>query len=140
MALLRLLHAENSLEGFAMDEDMVRNTLRRAFNRQGGIVGVIGEPGHLEAGIYLSLSQMWYSAAWHLAELWNFVHPDHRRSPHAKSMIAFAKHCAEELSVPLIIGIVSNERTEAKVRLYERQLAKPAGAFFIWNGRTVGAT
>ena len=35
-----------------------------------------------------------------------------------------------------MIGVLSNHRTEAKVRLYERQFGKPSGAFFLYNART----
>ena len=136
MDLCHLLHKENGL--FDMDEDSVRGMLRKAWNRDGGIVGVIGAPDKpLEGAICLCLEQMWYSKQWHLGELFNYVHPDHRRSDHAKALIEFAKASAEKLKVPLIIGIISNHRTEAKVRLYERRLPK-AGAFFVYNTATAG--
>jgi hypothetical protein len=40
------------------------------------------------------------------------------------------------MEMPLLIGVLSNHRTEAKVRLYERQFGKPTGAFFLYNGST----
>lgn len=137
MELCRNLHQENGL--FDMDEPLVRSMLHRAFDRRDGILGVIGPPGGpLEASIYLLISRFWYSYRKHLEELWTFVHPDHRRTPHAKSLINFAKTCSDELQIPLNIGILSNERTEAKVRLYERQIGKPAGAFFFYNAQFAG--
>jgi hypothetical protein len=36
------------------------------------------------------------------------------------------------MKMPLVIGVISNIRTEAKIKLYERRLPK-AGAFFVYN-------
>lgn len=118
-----------------MDDDRVRSVLALAFQRKGGILGVIGSPGKIEGMIYLLLAQIWYSSEWHLEELYSYVHPDHRKSSNAKYLIAFAKRCAEEMNIPLIIGIISNTRTKAKVELYTRQLKEPSGAFFIHNAK-----
>jgi len=131
MTLCRLLHEENG--AFSMSDEKVRNELRRAFDRQGGLIGVIDGPDGLEGIILLTIDQLWYSDDWMLQELFNFVHPDHRRSTHAKRLIEYAKDCATHLKIPLLIGVLSNTRTEAKVRLYERMLPK-GGAYFIFNG------
>ncbi len=135
MAMCRNLHAENG--AFSMSEEKVRALLWRAFNRQDGLIGVIGASGRLEGSIYLLIDQLWYSNDWCLLELWNYVLPAYRRSTNAKELIAFAKKCSEALRLPLFIGILSNEQTEAKVRLYRRQLGTPAGAFFL-VGTTTG--
>lgn len=128
MALCRMLHEENGL--FPLDDDMVRDTIRKAFNKQ-GFIGVIGAKDALEGIIYMVISNFWYSKKPHLEELFNYVHPDHRKSEHAKSLIEFAKKCATN-DIRLVIGVISNTRTEAKIRLYERRLGKPAGAFFVY--------
>lgn len=129
LAMCRQMHVENGM--FTMSDDRVREIISRAWKKQGAIIGVIGERGKLEASIYLLLTNIWYSNDWHLEELWNFVRPDFRRSNNAKEMIAFAKRCGDELGISVIIGIMSNIRTESKIRLYERSLGKPAGAFFL---------
>ncbi len=132
MTLSRMLWEENGI--FTLDENRVRQILGRClFPNGGGIMGVIGSPGKLEGMICLLLSQFWYSSDWVLEEVFNFVHPEHRKSTHARLLLAFAKHSAEALKIPLSIGIVSNKRTEAKVRLYRSELGFPAGAFFIHN-------
>lgn len=131
MQLCRELHKENALLG--MNENKVREVMRGAFAQKMGIIGLIGEPGKLEAAIYLTFGKFWYSDSDHLEELFNYVRPAYRRSTNAKDLIQFAKKCAEDVGLPLVIGVLSNERTEAKVKLYERQLKKPAGAFFIYN-------
>lgn len=127
--LCKLLHKENGL--FPMDDDLVEETIRNGIDQNGGVIGVIGPSGALEGIIYLSISHFWYSRKPHLEELFNFVHPDFRRSEHAKALIDFAKSCTSG-NIRLVIGVVSNERTVAKVRLYERRLGKPAGAFFVY--------
>lgn len=135
MAMCLELHRENGL--FTMSEDKVREHLRRAFLRQGAMIGVIGDRGRIEGSIYLMIADFWYSEDWHLAELWSYVLPQYRKSNNAKELINFAKRCSDELKVPAVIGIISNDRTKAKVQLYQRQLGTAAGAFFLYNaGRT----
>lgn len=131
MTLCRMLHEENGQ--FSMSESKVRDGLQQAFNRLGGLIGVIDGPVGLEGVILLNIGQIWYSDDWMLEEMFNFVHPDHRRSTHAKRLIQFAKDTADHLKIPLMIGVLSNERTEAKVRLYERMLPK-SGAYFVYSG------
>ena len=72
---------------------------------------------------------------WHLNELWCFVHPDRRRSTHARRLIEFGKWCADRLSseekrVPLLLGIVTRHRLLPKLRLFQRQ-APQVGAIFM---------
>lgn len=136
MEHVHMLHGENGL--FPLSETKARGIVNRALNRQGIIVGVIGDPGALEASICLCLDQPYYSDAFQLTELWNFVAPPRgKRAGHAKKMIEFAKLCSDRMAIPLTIGVLSNERVEAKQRLYERQL-EPAGVFFVHNRRLAG--
>ena len=127
----RELHAENGI--FSLSEDKVRGILRRAFNRQGGILGVIGKPGQLEAMIYMQMTSMWYTEDPCLEELYTFVRPQFRRSRNAIDLLHFSKWAAESSKLPLFIGVISNEQTERKVQLYQRQFDKPAGSFFLYN-------
>ena len=126
------LHDENAL--FDMDDECVQNTLNHAFNRQGGLIGVIDGPSGIEASCYLLITTIWYTKQNHVEELWNFVRPPFRKSDHATTLIDWAKYCREQMSLPLMIGILSNHRTEAKVRLYRRKLGVPSGAFFVVGG------
>jgi len=135
VALCEMLHEENGL--FPLSLAKVHALLDRAFLKQGGIVGVIGEVGNPVASIYLGLSQSVYSDTWSLVEEWNYVSPEHRHSDYARKLIAYAKACSDEIKMPLLVGILSNKRTEAKVRLYERHLEK-AGAYFIYNRKYSG--
>lgn len=130
MDLCRLLHAENGL--FPLDETLVRNLVRTVLHDKQGFIGVIGPKDRLEGSILIRLSTMWYSTSPVLEEYWNFVHPDHRKSERAKFMVNFAKSCATKMGIPLLIGVVSNQRTRAKCRLYNRMLPK-AGEFYLFK-------
>lgn len=110
-----------------------------ALNLDRGMVGIIGEDGKKpEAAVLLRIGTMWYSDADVLEEKAIFVHPEYRsaKGGRARRLCEFSKQVADKLEIPLIIGVLSNHRTEAKVRLYERQFGKPSGAFFLYNAQT----
>jgi N-acetylglutamate synthase-like GNAT family acetyltransferase len=128
--LLMLMHEENGL--FEMDYDSVREMVRKVLNRENGIIGVIDGEDGIEAAVCLVIDRLWYAKTWCLNDVFNFVAPKYRRSTRAKSLISFAKDYSDQVGIPLMMGIVSNVRTEAKIKLLERQMRK-AGAFFIYN-------
>lgn len=125
-----LLHKENGQHSFS--ELKARHVIWRGVNRENSIVGVIGPSNNIKAIIYLVVDPVYYSDECQLVELWNFVRPDCRKSDYAKRMIQFAKQCADETGLHLTIGIISDERLEAKERLYARQLPK-GGVFYIYK-------
>jgi len=107
-----------------------------------GIMGVIGPPGGtLEGAVLLRISSPWYTDELTLEERGIFVHPDHRDAKGGRfsRLVEFSKMAAVGLDLPLGIGVLSNHRTEAKVRAYRRLLGEPAGAYFLWGARTGGA-
>lgn len=110
-------------------------------NREGAIIGVIGE-GHdfVEAAILLRVESLWYSDEKNLNERAIIVRPEFRNAKggRAKLLCEFAKQVAGGLNIPLLIGILSNERTEGKVRLYQRQFGPSAGAYWVYGARTGG--
>lgn len=126
--LLLRLFDENAICSLSPQKSLEK--IRACTDHHGGICGVIDGPNGIEATIGLSLGQWWYSDDWHLEESWNFVHPDYRKTTHAKRMIEFAKWAAHNMNVPLIIGIVTRKRLEPKMRLYQRQLEQ-VGALFM---------
>lgn len=102
-----------------------------------GLCGIIGDD-KIEGAVLLRISQLWYSDDWILEEKAIFVDPEYRsaKGGRARKLCEFSKRVADELNIPLLIGVLSNTRTEAKVRLYERQFGPPAGAFFLYNAHT----
>jgi hypothetical protein len=110
-----------------------------ALNLDGGIVGIIGKPGEpFEGGVLLRTCKLWYSDKVVLEERGVFVHPEYRaaKGGRARKLCEFSKMAAERLNMPLLIGILSNHRTEGKVKLYERVFGKPAGAYWLVGGET----
>lgn len=138
--LLRLLHKENGI--FPISEEKINWILSRTLRADlippsdtglRGYIGVIGEPdGVLEGMIIMVIGSYWYSDSLHLEELCTFVHPNHRRSRHAHALLNYSKHMSDAIGIPLVIGIVSNKRTEAKIRLYRKYLPE-TGSFFLYN-------
>jgi GNAT superfamily N-acetyltransferase len=78
------------------------------------------------------IDPIWYSDDWQLLELSLFVHPDHRKTTFAKQLMQFMKAASEGLKLDLTIGVFSNSRTEAKIRLYQRQFPQ-VGAYFCFR-------
>ena len=68
----------------------------------------------------------------------NLADSDYRNAKggRARRLCEFSKKVSNELGIPLIIGVLSNNRTEAKVRMYQRIFGEPSGAFFLYNART----
>lgn len=95
-----------------------------------GVIGVVGPTGALEAGVFLGIGCFWYTDIHHLEEYVLLVDPNHRRSDHAKTLVLWMKQQVQKVNMPLITGILSNHRTEAKCRLYGRLLPK-SGEFFV---------
>lgn len=137
MVLARMVHSENGMHD--LNELKVVQALYPALLREGGIVGVIGPVGGpLEAVTFLRVSTYWYSDTKMLEEIVVFTHPDFRaaKGKRARKLMEFAKSCSDMLGLPLTIGVLSNSRTESKVRLYERVFGPASGAFFLHNIRT----
>lgn len=106
---------------------------------QDGIVGIIGEIGKMpESAVLLRVGSMWYSDKKIVEEKAIFTHPDFRdaKGGRARRMCEFSKRVADNLGLPLIIGILSNHRTEGKVRMYRRIFGEPTGAFFLYGAKT----
>jgi len=105
------------------------------------LVGVVVEPdGRLSGGVLLQVSRHWYSSPGEhfLEEKSIFVHPDFRNAKggRAARLAEFTKKVSDTLGLPLLIGVLSSDRTEAKVRMYRRIFGEPQGAFFLYNGAT----
>ncbi len=128
--LLRMKHAEDGIGAF--DPAKVTRSVERGVLRYRAMIGVIRGRDRLEASIGLFLGSPWDSSDEHLSDRWMFVHPEHRRSAHAKNLLIFAKWAATELDCPLVISALVNDTTEAKVKLIERQVPK-AGEVFVFR-------
>lgn len=98
-------------------------------------VGVIDGPnGTLAAGAALVLGQPWYSDEWVIEDRMIFVRPEHRKSRHGRDLLLFSKWYAEKLALPMILGIVTTNRSPEKTAFYRRYLTQ-VGALFHHEGR-----
>ncbi len=136
LAMLRLMHRESGLrdaggQPFPLCEEMMLAAARQGL----GNCGIIGEPGDLvEGSISLGVSTTWYSPKEYLGDYWNYVRPDFRNSNHARALIAWAKGRAAASGMPLLLGILSPERTAAKDRLLEQTMgATRYGSTFLYH-------
>lgn len=142
MHLLRMMHAETGL--FPFSETRVAAILDAVLSKQQltspTIIGVIGNPSDLQATICLSVGNVYYTDEPHVGDMWNFVRPDCRRSTHAKNLLEFGKKCADSMGMAFMSGVVSTERTEAKMRLYRRRFGTPIGGYFIYRQDKLNGT
>jgi hypothetical protein len=121
------------------DIQKLLQTMWGALTRKSGIVGIIGRHGEpFQGAILLVFGELWYSREPVLEERAVFVAPEFRNAKggRARKLCEFAKAASEELKIPLSIGVLSNSRTEAKVRLYERMFGQPAGVYFLYGAKT----
>jgi|SRR5579871_2570688 len=142
MELALLVVAENGRG--RPDPKKLLNDIYPSLHLDGGIVGVIGDGDKLEAAILLRIEPFWYVVDEDkvLLERAIYVHPDFRASKigRARLLCEFAKKAADELKLELVIGVLTKERAEAKVRLYERQFGPQCGAYWIYTPPSVATT
>lgn len=112
-----------------------------ALNLDRGIVGIIGEPGQqIEGAVLLRMGTVWYSDDVSIEERAIYVHPDYRQAKggRAARLCEFSKGISDNLGLPLVIGVLSTQRTAAKVRMYSRILGEPSGAYWLYGATTGG--
>lgn len=134
--LLMFLYAENA--PFKMSEKKVRAMIKRGTENRDIVLGVVDAPdGTIAGSVGACFEQWWHTDDWHIGEMWNFVHPEHRHSTYAKDLITYMKWIAEQMNMSLHMGIITGTKMEAKIRLYRRQI-QPVGALFIHNIQAAG--
>lgn len=126
--------SENDVSNYS--EEKIVNILALHYKKNGGIIGVIGQPGtKLKGALVLVVNQDWFNDVYKLQELSLYVDKANRKSDYAKQLMIFAKKASEVLDLELRIGVWSSERTEAKMKLYGRQFHF-RGGFFSWNEKS----
>jgi len=134
-ALLLMMHAEMGM--FSLNRDKVLEGIQCGTERRGGMIYVTEENNRVVATLGMIVVTDWYSDDKYMLERWNFVHPEYRRSDHARRLLEQAKWTHERFKLagslmPFQCGINSFDRTEAKIRLYARHMPC-IGAFFMWG-------
>lgn len=131
-------HRENGLFSLApekvqwfMNRALFPHLIPPADTGPRGVIGVIGPVGALEGLVFVTIGEYWYSNQKHIEEFIVYVDPECRKSNHAHALIDWMKEQVEVTGIPLMTGIISNERTEAKCRLYRRMLPKIGEFFYL---------
>lgn len=128
---------ENALS--APNPEKLLQDVWAALNLIDGICGIIGQPGGIVEGVVvLRIGTQWYADERILEERAVFVRPDYRNAKGGRAghLVRFSKQSADFLGIPLTIGILSNSRTAAKIRLYSRLMGPPSGAYWIYGATT----
>lgn len=140
VGMLRELHGECGIRKgdgnpLRFCEDKVRSTVRSATDDQGStgsFLGVIGDDP--EGTVYLQVREQFYTDERILSEVWTFVSKPYRRSNNFKTLIAWSQALSAALRAPLVMGVISSHRQDAKARLIERQMkSKDVGRYFVFN-------
>ena len=130
--LLRAAHAESGLFDFDLpkvhwwiDRMLWPERLAPDDTAPRGLIGVIGDEGALEGLAFIVIGTIWYSSRpTHIEELTVYVEPEYRAAHagayHLTALINWMKEQARTINLPLMAGVMSTERTEAKIRMYRR--------------------
>jgi hypothetical protein len=112
-----------------------------ALNQSHGLVGCIGkEGGEIEGMVVLNIGTLFYSDEMCVEERVVFVKPEHRaaKGGRARKLLEFSQSVAEQLGLPLLIGVLSSDQTKQKVELYRRVFGEPSGSFWVVGRKTGG--
>lgn len=147
MAILGLIMMdlqENCAHIAPIDSERVVSHIMSATRRQGSIIGVIDGPEKKPVALTLLVpAQWWFSRAYYVTELINYVHPEHRKSSHIHDLIQFERWVGDEWSrnfgyrVFMLLGVLGTKRVREKVLLYKRKLAE-AGRMFLYPSPNFG--
>jgi GNAT superfamily N-acetyltransferase len=138
--LLMLGHAENSIFQWdlAKSDFIIKRLLFTPWipaSDQGlrGCFGVIGPKGRQLYGLaMMAISSHWYTTQPMLEEFIVYVHPEYRSGQlgYAAALLDWMIARSEQMHIPLLTGVISLDRMDAKCRLYRRKLT-PVGQFFL---------
>lgn len=141
--LLLLDIAENAASVAPASEEDIRATVKQALSKP-NIVGVIDGPnGKPVAVVMLLCLKWWWSKAHYYQEVPLFVHPEHRKSTHARQLISFQRWWADTMTenfgyrVYLLCGVLGTKRVRSKIAMYRRMFRQVGAAYlYPWSGGT----
>lgn len=140
LELLWLMHHENDLSHvLPPDVQKVTGHVIQALET-GWVVVACENDGKVVGALGMVYSTTWWSSAPILQELWNFVHPDHRRGTrHAWQIMKVAEQLVTTSNMPFWMGVFSNKRTAAKCQLYAKFFPMVGQIFFAVPRGLTGA-
>lgn len=121
-----------------IDPERVLKHIQIGTRRKGGIVGVIDGPEGLPVAVTVLIpAQSAVSQAYHIQVVFNYVHPDHRRSRHGEDLVRFERWCSDDWSrgfgypVPVVHMLHTEDNLKEKIRFYRRWMNQ-IGAVFAY--------
>ena len=124
------------------DREKIVTLMWPALLQEDGICFVVrGRDKEIQGGILLRTAEPWFSSRKVLDEKLLFISKKYRNMRsglrRAKLLCDAAKRKADELGIPLCIGVFCTHRTESKMRFYESQFGPSVGGAFLY-GATSG--
>jgi GNAT superfamily N-acetyltransferase len=129
-----LLAGQREVKPFVPNEDKAWSFLtEHVFAR--GVILVTESEGEIVGTCGMLAETIWWSDQHVIEGLWLYVDPEHRRTPHATTMLRAMVRYADRVQLPLSIGFAARHgreaTTNAKRRLYERVLGPVTGMAFM---------
>jgi len=90
----------------------------------------VEEDGKLVGTLGLHRTSPWYSDSEYLADGWFYVLPEYRKTGVGKMLIDEAKKFAEEVKLPLIIGVFTSEDATTKAQVMQKLGLTMVGGLF----------
>lgn len=90
----------------------------------------VEENGKLVGTLGLHRTSPWYSDSEYLADGWFYVLPEYRKTGVGKMLIDEAKKFAEEVKLPLIIGVFTSEDADTKAQVMKKLGLTTVGGLF----------
>lgn len=90
----------------------------------------VEEDGKLVGTLGLHRTSPWYSDSEYLADGWFYVLPEYRKTGVGKMLIDEAKKFAEEVKLPLIIGVFTSEDADTKAQVMQKLGLTMVGGLF----------
>lgn len=138
MPLLEMRHAESACAPGRFDPRSVRQKIVELTGDAGpGLIGVIEGTTGIEASIGLTVARFWDTMDRHLETLWNFVHPQFRRSDHAKQLVAFAKSAGDRMNLRVLLANAETPETSRFNEIVLGRQMQRSGVIFSHEPRHV---
>ncbi len=94
-----------------------------------GIILVAEMDGKIVGSVGAGPQEFFFSRDVFLCDYWTIVHKDYRRSTVASELLVKLKEFQEKVGIPLLVGVFSVVRSQAKMALYRRHF-EPMGAVY----------
>lgn len=131
------LYSETALQPVSLTK--LENLIVRCVNQDNAIAGIVRSSDRpIVASVGLLVDEHDYTDEPHLRVSWLNTHPAHRREPHGRKLIEFAKWAQEQMTaacgapMPLFAQLLTSEDLLGQMQAYQRNMPQ-AGAWFAWG-------